>query len=118
MKKITCICCPKGCSLNVDELSGYVVTGNACKRREKYGVQECKNPMRILTSTIAVKNGNIRRCPVKTSEEAPKDKVMEVVKTLNGICIQASINIYQIILTNVADTGVNIIATREILKLN
>lgn len=114
MKIITCICCPKGCSLDVDDLNGYTVTGNACKRGEKYGVQECKNPVRMVTSTVAVKNGEMKRCPVKTFLEVPKDKTLDVAKALNRIYVQAPIKMHQVIVANVANTGVDIIATRAV----
>ena len=117
MKNITCICCPKGCKLNVDECNQYVVTGNACKRGQKYGVQECKSPTRVVTSTVKVKNGKLRRCPVKTSIEIPKGKVLDVAATLKDIVVEAPIVLYQVIVHDVNDTGVNIIATRTIDKI-
>ena len=32
MTELTCILCPKGCRLRVDEKNGYAVTGNQCPR--------------------------------------------------------------------------------------
>ncbi len=54
MKELICIVCPRGCHLTVDENNGYAVTGNSCKRGEIYGKAEVTNPVRVVTSTVAV----------------------------------------------------------------
>ena len=40
MTELTCILCPKGCRLRVDEKNGYAVTGNQCPRGIEYGKTE------------------------------------------------------------------------------
>ena len=53
VKELICIVCPRGCHLTVDtELEK--VTGNTCKRGEIYGLNEVKNPTRIVTSTVKI----------------------------------------------------------------
>ena len=37
MKEVICICCPKGCHLQVDEQNDYAVTGNGCPNGIAYG---------------------------------------------------------------------------------
>ena len=41
-KKLTCICCPMGCQLQVKIRDGQVekVEGNTCKRGAEYGKKE------------------------------------------------------------------------------
>jgi CxxC motif-containing protein len=115
-RELICIGCPTGCVLHA-EISGgsYVrITGNACKIGEIYGVKECTNPTRILTSTVEVIGKDKVMLPVKTQRDVPKDKILECMKALKGIKVNAPINIGDIILENVANTGVNFIATRNI----
>ena len=48
------------------------------------------------------------------AEAVPKDKVIEVVNELHTLEIKAPIQIGQIILKNVANTGIAVIATRSL----
>ena len=115
-RKLTCIGCPMGCPLTVvmkgkDVLS---VTGNTCRRGDIYARKEVTNPTRIVTSTVRVSGGSIDMVSVKTKEDIPKDKIFECVRALKGIRIPAPVHIGDVILTNVADTGVDIIATKNV----
>ena len=74
MKELICITCPKGCHLKVDEKT-FAVTGNACPRGAVYGENELRNPVRVLTSTVAVLGSGAQRLPVKTDRPIPKGKL-------------------------------------------
>lgn len=54
MIELTCIVCPKGCRLRVDENDGYKVLGNTCPRGEVYGREEALDPKRTVTSTVRI----------------------------------------------------------------
>ena len=45
MREFICINCPLGCQLKVDDsdLNNIKVTGNTCKRGERYGIDEVLN---------------------------------------------------------------------------
>ena len=73
MTELICIVCPKGCHLKVDEENGFAVTGNGCPRGEAYGYKELTNPTRVITSTVRVEGGALRRASVKTSAETADD---------------------------------------------
>jgi CxxC motif-containing protein len=92
------------------------ITGNSCKIGEVYGKKECINPTRILTSTVEVLGREGIMLSVKTESDVPKNKIMECIRALKGIKVSAPININDIILKNVANTGVNFIATKSIKK--
>jgi len=113
IKTLTCIACPIGCHLEVDVDDNYKVTGNQCKKGEFFGQKELKNPTRTLTSTVKITGAIYPRLPVKTSEEIPKDKIFEIMNYLNNIDLMSPIKVNQVIIKNVADTGVDIIATRS-----
>ena len=61
MTELICIVCPKGCHLKVDEEKDFAVTGNGCPRGAEYGKKELTNPTRVITSTVCVEGGAIRR---------------------------------------------------------
>ena len=57
IKNITCIICPKGCSLTAEINEGIVcVNGNTCERGKQYATDECLNPTRTVTSMVRVSN--------------------------------------------------------------
>ena len=115
-RKLTCIGCPMGCPLTVVMNGKEVVsvTGNTCKRGAVYARKEVTNPTRIVTSTVRVSGGSIDMVSVKTKEDIPKGKIFECVKALKGITVPAPVHIGDVILRNVADTGVDIVATKNV----
>ena len=115
-RKMTCIGCPMGCPLTVVMNGEEVVsvTGNTCKRGAVYARKEVTNPTRIVTSTVRVSGGNIDMVSVKTKEDIPKGKIFDCVKALKGITVPAPVHIGDVILRNVADTGVDIVATKNV----
>ena len=113
-KELTCICCPMGCALSV-ELDGsnvLSVSGNTCKRGDAYARDEVVRPVRMVTSIVKVKNGNLKMLPVKTKEPIDKSRIHECLEALKTVEVQAPIHIGDIILHNAA--GVDIIAARNI----
>lgn len=114
-RKLICIGCPKGCPLTVSmngrEVAG--VTGNRCKHGEEYARKEVTNPTRIVTSTVRVAGG--RMVSVKTRTDIPKDKIFECVKALKEVEVTAPVSIGDVVLQNAADTGVDVIATKDIV---
>ena len=113
--ELTCINCPMGCPLTVTMENGQVasVTGNTCKRGEVYAQKEVTNPTRIVTSSVGVEGGKSLRVSVKTREDIPKGKIFDSVKELKGVTVKAPVAIGDVIVENVAGTGVDIIATKE-----
>ena len=107
MTELTCILCPKGCRLRVDEKNGYAVTGNQCPRGIEYGKTELTRPIRSVSSTVGITGAAHRRCPVKTDGPIPKSLVFAAVQALNGVTLSAPI------LENICGTGRNFIATRD-----
>ena len=112
-KNMTCILCPMGCRLTVkQEADGAVhVAGNSCKRGEQYGIQELTAPMRVVTSSVRVRGGQLPLCPVKSRGQLPKARIAEALKAIRTIQIEAPVKIGQVLLEDVVGTGVPIVAT-------
>ena len=117
MKELICIVCPKGCHLKIDETDGYRVMGNSCPRGEEYGKNELLHPTRVLTSTVCIEGGLHQRLPVKTSAPIPKGMMMEAMKELDGLCLQAPVKSGQVLIRNLLGTGADIIATRDMDRI-
>lgn len=110
--KITCINCPMGCQLEITTENDVInVIGNKCNRGKEYAIREITNPTRVVTSTVKVNGGERPVVAVKTQNEIPKKLIFEVMKEINKVTVNAPVNLGDIIIKNVLDTGVNVIAT-------
>lgn len=118
-RKLICIGCPMGCNMTVAMENGEVVSvsGNTCPRGDNYARKEVTNPTRIVTSTVRVCGGTEHMVPVKTKSDIPKDKIFDCVRALKEVEVKAPVSIGQIIVTNVAATGVDIVAAKNIPAL-
>lgn len=115
--KLVCINCPRGCNLNVESINGEIkVTGNFCPRGEKYAISELTNPLRTLTTTVAIKSENYERLPVISSSPLPKDRVMDAVKALKNVEVKAPIKMGDVIVSNIIGLDVDIIASKSIIE--
>ena len=115
--ELTCIGCPLGCPLTVTLEGKEVtnVTGNTCPKGAIYAKKEVTNPTRIVTSTVRVSGGSSPMVNVKTASDIPKGKIFECVEALKDVVVTAPVKIGDVVLTNVAGTGVDIIAARNVL---
>ena len=113
---ITCISCPVGCPLTVTLTDGAVtkVEGQTCPRGELYAKKECVNPTRIFTSSVPVTGGTVAMLSLKTASDVPKDKLFACSEALKNVTVTAPVRIGDVIVADVAGTGVDIIATRNI----
>ena len=113
MKELICIVCPRGCHLRVDENNGYAVSGNSCPRGAEYGKNEIRDPRRTVTSTVMIQGAQCRRCPVRTDRAVPKASMFEVMNALQSLVLSSPVKRGDVVLSNVADTGANIIVTKD-----
>jgi CxxC motif-containing protein len=115
-RELICINCPLGCIVNVETDNGEIkkISGHSCRRGEVYARKEIINPVRIVTSTIRVKNGEKPLVSVKTKNTVPKDKIFECMAEINRKYIAAPVLSGDVIIENVAGTGVDIIATNDV----
>ena len=91
------------------------VTGHTCKRGDVYARKEVTNPTRIVTSTVKVEGGNADMVSVKTKEDIPKGKIFDCVRALKDVTVKAPVHIGDVVLADVAGTGVDMVATKAVL---
>lgn len=116
VKNLTCINCPLGCSLEVtmDGKEVVSVTGNNCPRGDIYARNEVTNPKRVVTSSVYVMNGDRAVVSVKTEEAIPKDKIFECVEAMRTLKVEAPVKIGDVILEDIAGTGVRLVASANV----
>lgn len=112
-KELICIGCPMGCYLTVKIHDGEMnVSGNTCPRGADYAKKELTDPRRILTTTVKVDGGTHAVIPVKSQSDLPKGKLFSCLWILKETQVKAPVQIGQIIVENIAGTGVDIVAAK------
>jgi CxxC motif-containing protein len=116
IRELICIGCPLGCPLTVTIEEGEVtqVKGNTCPKGDAYARKEVTNPTRIVTSTVCVDGGVAPMVSCKTASDIPKDKIFAVTEALKNVRVKAPVAIGDVLLGDVAGTGVDIIATKDV----
>ncbi len=119
-KRLICINCPLGCTLTAQiSENGDVlkVEGNHCKRGLSYAKKELTAPMRVVTSTVKVRGSSLGAVVVscKTQQEIPKCKIFKVMNELKNVVVTAPVGVGDVLYANVAETGVDVVATCEVL---
>ncbi len=112
-KDMICIVCPVGCHLTIDTET-LKTDNNKCKRGERYAEKELLNPTRMLTSTVKINSVHQRRMPIKTTDAIPKDRLFDLMKMLDDVDLKVPVRIGHKILTNVFDTGVDVVASMSL----
>ena len=116
MRELICINCPLGCHLTVDDsdLNNIIVKGNTCPRGEVYGKNEILHPKRIVTTFVRVNDGSSKVVSVKTKEAVPKETIFDVIKEIKSKEINAPVKIGDVVIENVFNTGVDVVATSNV----
>ncbi len=120
--QFNCTTCPSECLLTVEverNADGAVVevrsvTGNSCPRGDKFAHQELTCPMRVLTTTVAVSGGDEALLPVRTAEAIPLTLHAQAMNLLRGAVVDAPIRMGDIVLPNLLNTGIDLIASMDI----
>ena len=95
--QFNCTTCPSECLLTVEvehDADGAVVevrsvTGNSCPRGDKFAHQELTCPMRVLTTTVAVSDGDEALLPVRTAEAIPLALHAQAMALIRGLVVNA-----------------------------
>ena len=115
---IICILCPLGCRVAVTlhpQGDGLRATGGKCKLGREYAIREYQLPVRVLTATVLVKSGPRRLLPVRSDKPIPKARLKECMYHLAQAKATPPIKMGQIVVSNIAGTGANLIATDDML---
>lgn len=119
-RDLICISCPLGCMIAVEMEDGNVlnVTGNTCPKGKAYAEKEVTNPMRIVTSSVKVLGGDRALVSCKTKSDIPKGKIFDVARALKEVEVKAPVYIGDVLVEDVAGTGVEIVATSNVREKN
>lgn len=102
IKTLTCIECPMGCEITVEEENGEVknVSGYSCPRGKTYAESEAVCPKRVVTSTVRADNGEM--IPVKTSKPVKKDEIFKVMEIIKRTKCRLPVQLGEVLVKNIS----------------
>lgn len=117
-KKLICVICPVGCEILATIENGKLkkIKGYRCEQGKDYAKEEFTSPSRILTATVSVKSRQVGQLPVRSTKPLPRQKLEKAMFSLVSINLKPPIKEGQLILEDILNTGVDIVATRDLEK--
>jgi len=100
----------------VDAEGNLAIQGSVCKLGDEWTKQEVENPMRTISSSIPVENGDWLMVSVRTDRPIPLGKIFDVMGEIRKKTLAAPVTLGDVIIANPAGTDTDIIATRDVAK--
>ena len=115
-RDLVCIGCPMGCTLTVSVENGQVgsIRGNLCNRGARYARDEVTAPKRMVTSLIQV-DDRLPPLSVRTDQPIDKALIFPCLDAIRRAQVHLPVHRGDIVIANVLETDVNIIATRDLI---
>lgn len=122
-QRMMCILCPNGCRLVVHapdepDPESIRVEGNLCPKGRDYAVEEILDPKRTLTTSVLVRGGTQPQTSVKTARPIPRAAIAPARQALRAVTINAPSAVGEIVVSDVAGTGVDVVVTRPVPRGN
>jgi len=114
--EVICTICPLACRIKLTTEGEKIIniTGYRCSKGKEHAIQEFKCPKRILTTTIKTTDTNQPLLPIRSSEPIPKKILSECMVLLASKKVNPPIKVDDVIVKNILNTGVDIIATQNL----
>jgi len=118
-RELTCIVCPNGCELIVETQDGgpLIVQGATCKRGYEYAERELLNPMRTLSTSVMVEEGESSLVSVRLNKPIPKSRIFEFMDLIKEVRLQAPVHIGQVVIPKVLGCDSDVIVTKNIRRI-
>jgi len=116
IREFICIACPNGCDMEAEIVDKQIISvkGAKCKRGNEYISQEVIDPKRNIASSVKVISGEIPLVSVRLTDLISKDRIFDTMSEIKKIKIEAPVKIGQVLISNVLNLGVDVIATKHI----
>ncbi len=116
--ELTCIVCPRGCSIKAEKNGDgtFDISGNTCRRGYDFAVSELTAPKRTICSTVKTAFPECPVVPVRVASDIPKELIFAVMEEINAVTVKERLGRGDAVIKNVAQTGVDVIITSDILK--
>ena len=117
-EELICIVCPISCRIEVhlEERKATKISGYKCLKGKEYAGEEAVAPKRMLTTTVLLENGTFPLLSVRTEKPIPKKRLFDAMEILRRTKVSAPVELGQVVVKNLLDLGINVIATRRAPK--
>jgi len=117
-ENIICVGCPLGClvTLTIDNGEVTAIKGSKCKQGKMYVIDEYRNPVRVLTTTLLTRRSSQPLLPVRTAVPISKNKILSGATALAEVTIEPPVRIGDIVVKKSAGIGADIVATADLLQ--
>lgn len=116
MSTLVCITCPRGCTIDVEQVGDeWKVSGNSCKKGYEFAVNEMTAPQRTICSTVKTTFKDAPVLPCRVSADIPKNRIFDVMKEINKVVVSKPLDRGDVIIKDVLGLGVDVIATSNLL---
>jgi len=113
---LTCNICPRGCivTIIIENMLIREINGNRCKNGFDYARKKIASHEREFTSTVLIKDAELPLLPVHSSKPLPREYLPAVIEMIQEIEVSAPVMTGQVIIENILNSGIDIIASRSI----
>ena len=118
LKSFVCIVCPNGCEITAELADGKLVSlcGALCDKGRDYVTREITNPMRTISTLVAVRGGELPLTSVRLDAPIPKARIFDAMEEIKRVSLDAPVRIGQVALPGVCGCESNFIVTKNVLK--
>lgn len=115
-REFVCIVCPNSCRIMVKHEDQKIrkIEGAQCAKGKEFVENEIQNPLRTFTGSIQCNRGDYHLVSVKSSQLVPKQDMKRIAEQICQKTVNAPVEIGQVIIINILDLNVDLIATRRV----
>jgi CxxC motif-containing protein len=112
----TCLLCEKSCSLQADiqgeQLLG--LRGQGCQKGFDFILSRIRPQGKIVSTSVLVSNHSLKFLPVRTGKAVDNALASQILREARKITVTPPVRYGQVIMRNVAGTGVELISTKAL----
>jgi len=113
---LTCIMCPLGCEMSVEQNDDIVsVTGNQCEKGEQFAREEVLHPIRNLATSVPIAGRHFKMLSVRLSDRIPRHLLLNALAEISHLRPVAPVMRGDVLIKNILGSGADVIATRTVL---
>ena len=116
-KEFTCIVCPNGCSVTVEQIGEeYVFEGALCKRGEAYALQELSDPRRTIYTSVLIEGKEDQLLSVRLTKPIPLNRIEQAVEEIHKQKARLPVSAGDVLIHGILGEDSDVIAERSIAE--
>jgi CxxC motif-containing protein len=115
-ERLTCVLCPIGCELEIERAGDVLeVRGGRCEKGESFAAEEIFKPKRNLATSVPLRGTFSRMVSVRLTGPVPRGLIFPILAEIFKLRPDPPVRRGDILIKNVLETGVDVIATRTLI---